>query len=81
MHSTPQRPSVGGLLNITSFYGSSCANNGKDALNTPDHPADDRIVPVSLPFSARRSAGRCLWGRAWRCTRGSVSASTSARAT
>ena len=22
--------------NITSFYGSSCANNGKDALNTPD---------------------------------------------
>eukprot|EP00976_Prorocentrum_cordatum_P085554 1186148-Prorocentrum_minimum.AAC.1 len=21
---------------ITSFYGSSCANNGKDALNTPD---------------------------------------------
>eukprot|EP00976_Prorocentrum_cordatum_P090845 1188277-Prorocentrum_minimum.AAC.3 len=24
------------LYNITSFYGSSCANNGKDALNTPD---------------------------------------------
>eukprot|EP00976_Prorocentrum_cordatum_P076873 1182463-Prorocentrum_minimum.AAC.1 len=23
-------------LNMTSFYGSSCANNGKDALNTPD---------------------------------------------
>eukprot|EP00976_Prorocentrum_cordatum_P069941 1179745-Prorocentrum_minimum.AAC.1 len=22
--------------NITSFYGSSCANNGKDALNTPE---------------------------------------------
>eukprot|EP00959_Pyramimonas_sp_CCMP1952_P067533 1409661-Pyramimonas_sp.AAC.3 len=22
--------------NITSFYGSSCANNGKDAVNTPD---------------------------------------------
>eukprot|EP00976_Prorocentrum_cordatum_P079394 1183529-Prorocentrum_minimum.AAC.1 len=22
--------------NITSFYGSSCANNGKDALNTDD---------------------------------------------
>eukprot|EP00976_Prorocentrum_cordatum_P092305 1188877-Prorocentrum_minimum.AAC.3 len=21
---------------MTSFYGSSCANNGKDALNTPD---------------------------------------------
>eukprot|EP00959_Pyramimonas_sp_CCMP1952_P232138 4851398-Pyramimonas_sp.AAC.1 len=21
---------------ITSFYGSSCANNGKDALNTPE---------------------------------------------
>eukprot|EP00976_Prorocentrum_cordatum_P079925 1183770-Prorocentrum_minimum.AAC.3 len=25
------------LLHNTSFYGSSCANNGKDALNTPDH--------------------------------------------
>eukprot|EP00959_Pyramimonas_sp_CCMP1952_P235846 4928743-Pyramimonas_sp.AAC.1 len=24
------------LNNVTSFYGSSCANNGKDALNTPD---------------------------------------------
>eukprot|EP00976_Prorocentrum_cordatum_P095678 1190268-Prorocentrum_minimum.AAC.1 len=24
------------VYNITSFYGSSCANNGKDALNTPD---------------------------------------------
>ena len=23
------------LNNITSFYGSSCANNGKDALDTP----------------------------------------------
>ena len=22
--------------NITSFYGSSCANNGKGALNTPE---------------------------------------------
>ena len=21
---------------VTSFYGSSCANNGKDALNTPE---------------------------------------------
>eukprot|EP00959_Pyramimonas_sp_CCMP1952_P305427 6391462-Pyramimonas_sp.AAC.4 len=26
---------------MTSFYGSSCANNGKDALNTPDGPPDD----------------------------------------
>eukprot|EP00976_Prorocentrum_cordatum_P031165 633988-Prorocentrum_minimum.AAC.2 len=24
------------LFNIASFYGSSCAINGKDALNTPD---------------------------------------------
>ena len=24
------------VRNITSFYGSSCANNGKGALNTPD---------------------------------------------
>eukprot|EP00959_Pyramimonas_sp_CCMP1952_P001287 26276-Pyramimonas_sp.AAC.1 len=24
------------LCNITSFYGSSCANNGEGALNTPD---------------------------------------------
>eukprot|EP00959_Pyramimonas_sp_CCMP1952_P220619 4612705-Pyramimonas_sp.AAC.3 len=23
------------MNNITSFYGSSCANNGNDALNTP----------------------------------------------
>eukprot|EP00976_Prorocentrum_cordatum_P066258 1178232-Prorocentrum_minimum.AAC.2 len=29
-HSTPRSN-----RNITSFYGSSCANNGKDALNTP----------------------------------------------
>ena len=26
--------------NITSFYGSSCANNGKGALNTPDMKDD-----------------------------------------
>eukprot|EP00959_Pyramimonas_sp_CCMP1952_P433333 9074456-Pyramimonas_sp.AAC.1 len=26
--------------NITSFYGSSCANNGKDALNTPETRGD-----------------------------------------
>eukprot|EP00959_Pyramimonas_sp_CCMP1952_P380083 7962594-Pyramimonas_sp.AAC.1 len=24
------------MNNITSFYGSSCANNGKGALNTPE---------------------------------------------
>eukprot|EP00976_Prorocentrum_cordatum_P036723 747189-Prorocentrum_minimum.AAC.1 len=23
-------------INVTSVYGSSCANNGKDALNTPE---------------------------------------------
>eukprot|EP00959_Pyramimonas_sp_CCMP1952_P295546 6181648-Pyramimonas_sp.AAC.1 len=27
---------VDGGYDITLFYGSSCANNGKDALNTPD---------------------------------------------
>eukprot|EP00959_Pyramimonas_sp_CCMP1952_P266977 5582233-Pyramimonas_sp.AAC.1 len=26
----------GEFCNVTSFYGSSCANTGKDALNTPD---------------------------------------------
>eukprot|EP00959_Pyramimonas_sp_CCMP1952_P096426 2015800-Pyramimonas_sp.AAC.1 len=32
------RESIGRLYlpNITSNYGSSCANNGKDALNTPE---------------------------------------------
>eukprot|EP00976_Prorocentrum_cordatum_P009760 195024-Prorocentrum_minimum.AAC.1 len=29
---------------MTSFYGSSCANNGKDALNTPD-AADREYSP------------------------------------
>eukprot|EP00976_Prorocentrum_cordatum_P093531 1189411-Prorocentrum_minimum.AAC.1 len=39
--------------NITSFYGSSCANNGKDALNTPKTlPLFSTRVefPTSLPF-------------------------------
>eukprot|EP00976_Prorocentrum_cordatum_P085434 1186088-Prorocentrum_minimum.AAC.2 len=30
------RTSATEVRNVTSFYGSSCANNGKDALNTPD---------------------------------------------
>eukprot|EP00959_Pyramimonas_sp_CCMP1952_P245359 5128059-Pyramimonas_sp.AAC.1 len=33
-------------LNITSFYGSSCANNGKGALNTPPRePCEDGAFP------------------------------------
>eukprot|EP00976_Prorocentrum_cordatum_P076577 1182364-Prorocentrum_minimum.AAC.1 len=27
--------------NINSFYGSSCANNGKGALNTPETQSDE----------------------------------------
>eukprot|EP00959_Pyramimonas_sp_CCMP1952_P105964 2215590-Pyramimonas_sp.AAC.1 len=35
----------------TSFYGSSCANNGKDALNTPDYKIEYQGPPV--PITAR----------------------------
>eukprot|EP00959_Pyramimonas_sp_CCMP1952_P373308 7817795-Pyramimonas_sp.AAC.1 len=31
--------------NITSFYGSSCANNGKGALNTPE------TLPTTLRYN------------------------------
>eukprot|EP00959_Pyramimonas_sp_CCMP1952_P128434 2685605-Pyramimonas_sp.AAC.1 len=51
MHSTPQKhtgcDSIGSGPgdNITSFYGSSCANNGKGALDTPDGSGPgDRLV-------------------------------------
>eukprot|EP00976_Prorocentrum_cordatum_P069479 1179563-Prorocentrum_minimum.AAC.2 len=46
--------------NITSFYGSSCANNGKDALNTPGRPQPEsiylwrRLLP---PLDARAGGG------------------------
>ena len=36
VHSTPHRPFLNLTNHITSFYGSSCANNGKGALNTPE---------------------------------------------
>eukprot|EP00959_Pyramimonas_sp_CCMP1952_P389536 8162733-Pyramimonas_sp.AAC.1 len=33
---TTDQSDAGHTGNITSFYGLSCANNGKDALNTPE---------------------------------------------
>eukprot|EP00959_Pyramimonas_sp_CCMP1952_P469105 9494365-Pyramimonas_sp.AAC.2 len=41
--------------NISSFYGSSCANNGKGALNTPGL---DAICPRREPYRARRRIRR-----------------------
>eukprot|EP00976_Prorocentrum_cordatum_P060967 1176112-Prorocentrum_minimum.AAC.1 len=49
--------------NITSFYGSSCANNGKDALNTPEAlpssssscPFPTRAVPINHQRSEKLS--------------------------
>ena len=38
------------ILNISSFYGSSCANNDKDALNTPETLPEK----VSLVLVARQ---------------------------
>eukprot|EP00959_Pyramimonas_sp_CCMP1952_P024420 512601-Pyramimonas_sp.AAC.1 len=35
------RESEGDCDTITSFYGSSCASNGKGALNTPEGDCDD----------------------------------------
>eukprot|EP00976_Prorocentrum_cordatum_P106691 1194503-Prorocentrum_minimum.AAC.7 len=50
MHSTPQRPFL--QNNISSFYGSSCANNGEDALNTPVE-ALDKVAEVADLLSLR----------------------------
>eukprot|EP00959_Pyramimonas_sp_CCMP1952_P371339 7776164-Pyramimonas_sp.AAC.1 len=34
---------------ITSFYGSSCANNSKDALNTPEYVINIRVDSSGVP--------------------------------
>eukprot|EP00976_Prorocentrum_cordatum_P117518 1196319-Prorocentrum_minimum.AAC.1 len=59
--------------NISSFYGSSCANNGKDALNTPDRAEGSTLThthararahptPASAPSWIFRRPGphRCV---------------------
>eukprot|EP00976_Prorocentrum_cordatum_P063910 1177266-Prorocentrum_minimum.AAC.4 len=54
--------------NITSFYGSSCVNNCKDALNTPsgegvftqgrDQSGESSgYIPIYLPFAPPPGAG------------------------
>eukprot|EP00959_Pyramimonas_sp_CCMP1952_P321333 6724268-Pyramimonas_sp.AAC.1 len=43
------RQRKGDIDNITSFYGSSCATNGKDALNTLDRGYRYNPHPVHTP--------------------------------
>eukprot|EP00959_Pyramimonas_sp_CCMP1952_P167247 3495612-Pyramimonas_sp.AAC.1 len=46
---------------MTSFYGSSCANNGKGALNTPEVPLFERGYekdPAAVAQEAYRQAQR-----------------------
>eukprot|EP00959_Pyramimonas_sp_CCMP1952_P174397 3644637-Pyramimonas_sp.AAC.2 len=53
----PTRPA---LRSITSFYGSSCANNGKDALNTPEtlkHQHTPRATYSTVRVTCTRPAG------------------------
>eukprot|EP00959_Pyramimonas_sp_CCMP1952_P416960 8735557-Pyramimonas_sp.AAC.1 len=41
----PDASLIAPIYNMTSFYGSSCANNGKDALSTPDmHDIHDIVT-------------------------------------
>eukprot|EP00976_Prorocentrum_cordatum_P073581 1181167-Prorocentrum_minimum.AAC.4 len=54
------------VKNITSFYGSSCANTGKDALNTPESlppfspPCPvPHFLPLLSPLALNR--GTLLW--------------------
>eukprot|EP00976_Prorocentrum_cordatum_P108784 1194909-Prorocentrum_minimum.AAC.4 len=47
---------------MTSFYGSSCANNGKDALNTPQSGTCicDALIsgPSQCPVCSKRATRR-----------------------
>eukprot|EP00976_Prorocentrum_cordatum_P060717 1176016-Prorocentrum_minimum.AAC.4 len=56
MHSTPQ------TNNITSCYGSSCANNGKDALNTPETLKGDSTARY-LTSRSSHPRGASRWPR------------------
>ena len=47
------------LDNMTSIYGSSCATNGKDALDTPEGSHAGRILPPLL----RLVLAQGRWGR------------------
>eukprot|EP00976_Prorocentrum_cordatum_P111682 1195409-Prorocentrum_minimum.AAC.5 len=47
------RKTTGRLFyNITPFYGSSCANNGKDALNTPEGGKTTTLATCAMSCAA-----------------------------